>query len=279
VKREKKQVQRRRLTLLIGLLILSVGFFAWALLSNSVLQYSLEQEWRALNKEARKFLGLKKMNEEGVPPEEKRIREEVILKKMEEASAQQDWRALAPEYPRPKKIEAATDEEKMKALRSSPELKELTGELNEYSKKKEDQLLPEPPVPSVKEASRIPKLKDRAAEKIAERLLLVAKEKPSSERALEENLQLGIKGSLVTRKILERPPPPQVRVKVEAEIEMTVWVLPSGIVDRVIPVLKGDAELERMASQYLKQWRFAPLPRDQAQVEQSGTIPIKFKLQ
>jgi TonB family protein len=145
-------------------------------------------------------------------------------------------------------------------------------------RKKEDQLLPEPPVPSVKEASKIAKLKDRAAEKIVERLL-VAKEKPSLERALEENLQLGIKGSLVTRKILERPPLPQVKVKVEAEIEMTVWVLPSGMVDRVIPVLKGDAELERVAAQYLKQWRFEPLPRDQAQVEQSGTIPIKFKLQ
>jgi hypothetical protein len=29
----------------------------------------------------------------------------------------------------------------------------------------------------------------------------------------------------------------------------------------------------------LKQWRFAPLSKDQPQVEQWGTIPIKFKLQ
>ena len=139
-------------------------------------------------------------------------------------------------------------------------------------------MLPEPPVPSIKEASKIEKLKDRGAEKIIERLL-VAKEKPLPEKALDENLQLGIKGSLVARKILERPPPPQVKVKVEAEIEMTLWVLPNGMVDRVIPALKGDAELERIAGQYLKQWRFAPLPRDQAQSEQWGTIPIKFKLQ
>ncbi|OGP79295.1 MAG: hypothetical protein A2V86_08680 [Deltaproteobacteria bacterium RBG_16_49_23] len=276
MKREKERVRRKRLSFLIGLLILAVGFFVWALLFIPALQPSLEQEWRTLNKEVRKILGLEKRNE--IPPEEKRIREEVILKKMEEASAQQDWRVLAPEYPRPKKIEAATDEEKMKALRSSPEFKELTGEFNEYLRKKEDQLLPEPPVPSIKEASQIPKLKDRGAEKIIEKLL-VAKEKPSPEKALEENLQLGIKGALVTRKILERLPPPQIKVKVEAEIEMTVWVLPNGMVDRVIPVLKGDAELERVAGQYLKQWRFAPLPRDQAQVEQSGTIPIKFKLQ
>ncbi len=276
MKKEMKRVRRKRLTFLIGLLIIAVGFFVWAFFFTPALQLHLEQRWRALNKEVRKILGMKKTDE--VPPEEKRIREEVILKKMEEASAQQDWRSLAPEYPRPKKIEAATDEERMKALRNSPEFKELEREFKEYLRKKEDQLLPEPPIPSIKEASKIPKLKDRGAEKIIEKLL-VAKEKPSPEKALEENLQLGIKGPLAARKILERPPPPQERVKVEMEIEMTVWVLPNGMVDRVIPALKGDAELERIASQYLKQWRFAPLPRDQAQSEQWGTIPIKFKLQ
>jgi TonB family protein len=109
--------------------------------------------------------------------------------------------------------------------------------------------------------------------------LLSSKERTSPEKPLEENVLLGIKGPLATRKILERPNPPQVRVKVEAEIELTVYVLPSGIVDRVIPSVKGDTELERIAIQYLKQWRFAPLSKDQPQVEQWGTIPIKFKLQ
>jgi TonB family protein len=68
-------------------------------------------------------------------------------------------------------------------------------------------------------------------------------------------------------------------VKVEAEIELTVWVLPNGTVDRAVPSIRGDAELERIAIQYLKQWRFEPLPKDQPQVEQSGAVPIKFKLQ
>jgi TonB family protein len=76
-----------------------------------------------------------------------------------------------------------------------------------------------------------------------------------------------------------RPNPPAVKVKVEAEVELTLYVLPNGMVDRVIPTVKGDAELERIAIQYLRQWRFAPLPRDQPQVEQWGTIPIKFRLQ
>ena len=65
----------------------------------------------------------------------------------------------------------------------------------------------------------------------------------------------------------------------ETEIELTFWVLPSGIVDRAIPTVKGDAELERLAIQYLKQWRFAPLPKDQPPVEEWGVIPIKFRLQ
>ncbi|MBM4276300.1 MAG: energy transducer TonB [Deltaproteobacteria bacterium] len=277
MKKEMKRVRKKRLLLLIGLLIIAVGIFVWAFLFIPSVQFTLEQGWRSLTKEAGRTLGLKRRDE--VPLEEKRIREEVILKKMEEASAQQDWRSLAPEYPRPKKIEAATDEERMKAIRNTPEFKELERELKEYLGKKEDQLLPEPPVPSIKEASKIEKMRDRAAEKIAERMLLVAKEKPLPEKVLDENLQLGIKGPLVSRKILERPSPPQVKVKVEAEIEMTIWVLPNGMVDRVIPALKGETELERIAGQYLKQWRFAPLPRDQAQSEQWGTIPIKFKLQ
>ena len=276
MKKETKRIEKKRLTLLISLLILCLVFFVWAFHSFPTLRLPLEEGWRVLTKEARKILGLKKRDE--VPPEEKRIREEVILKKMDEANAQQYWRSLAPEYPKPKKVEAATDEERVKAIRHSQEFKELEKEFKDYLKKREEQLIPEPPIPSMKEASKMPKLKDRGEEKIIEKLLIV-KESISLEKALDENLQLGIKGPLVTRKILERPPPPQVKVKVEAELEMTVWVLPNGMVDRVIPTLKGEAELERIASQYLKQWRFVPLPRDQSQSEQWGTIPIKFKLQ
>jgi len=151
-------------------------------------------------------------------------------------------------------------------------------ELKEYLKKREDLFYPEAPTPSLKDATDLVSLKDKGAEKVIERLVK-SKEGNAQEKPLEENLRLGIKGSLVKRKILERPNLPQVKVKVEAEIELTLWVLPTGTVDRVVPAVKGDTELERIAIQYLKQWRFAPLPKDQPQVEQSGTIPIKFKLQ
>ena len=130
----------------------------------------------------------------------------------------------------------------------------------------------------MKDPIDLTRLKDKAAEKVVERLLSV-KEKASQEKPLDENILLGIKGPLSTRKILERPNPPVVKVKVEAEVELALYVLPNGMVDRVIPTVKGDAELERVAIQYLRQWRFAPLPKDQPQVEQWGTIPIKFRLQ
>ncbi len=230
---------------------------------------------RTLTQEGKRILG---WEGERVSPEEKRIREEVILKKMEEANAEQDWRSLAPEYPRPKKFETISPEEKVKVLKESPEYKEIREEFRDYLRKRGEMIIPDPSFPSQKEAMDLTHLKDKATEKIIERLR-ATEERISHEKPLEENLRLGIKGALASRKILERPPPPQVKVKVEAEIEMLLWVLPNGIVDRVIPMTKGDVELERIAIQYLKQWRFAPLPQEKPQVEESGTVWVKFRLQ
>lgn len=274
MRKESKQKRRTNPLLLVILLVL-LGFLSWILFSTPTLQSHLGRGWKTLTRESRRILGVEKAE---IPPEEKRIREEVILKKMEEANAQQDWRSFAPEYPRPKKLQPLEEKERLKVLRESPEFKELDKELKEYLKKSEDLFHPEPPIPSTKDAIEFTHLKDKGTEKVIERLLS-SKERISLEKSLEENLLLGIRGPLATRKILERPNPPQVRVKVEAEIELALYVLPNGIVDRAIPSVKGDTELERIAIQYLKQWRFAPLPRDQPQVEQWGTIPIKFKLQ
>jgi TonB family protein len=239
------------------------------------MQIRIGQRWKALTRESKRILGWESVE---VSPEEKRIREEVILKKMEEASSQRDWRALAPEYPQPKKLDSLPEAERVKALKDSPEFKEMEKELTTFLKKKESLLNREPPLPSVQDPIDLTRLQDKAAERVVKRLL-GGKEKVAQEKPLEENILLGLKGSLSTRKILERPNLPAVKVRVEAEVELTLYVLPNGMVDRVIPSVKGDTELERIAVQYLKQWRFAPLPQDQPQVEQWGTIPIKFRLQ
>lgn len=274
----KKLLKRAHhlLPLRIAFILVLLGILALIFFLSSTIPSRIGKGWKTLTRESKRILGWE--NGE-VPPEEKRIREEVILKKMEEASAHQDWRPFAPEYPRPKKLDSLTEEERMKALKDSAEFKEMDKELKEYLKKKEDLLFnPELPIPSLKDVTDFTHLKDRGAEKVVEKLLS-SKEKTFQEKPLEENLLLGIKGPLAARKILERPPLPQVKVKVEAEIEMMLYVLPNGIVDRVIPSVKGDVELERIAIQYLKEWRFVPLPKDQPQVEEWGTIPIKFKLQ
>jgi TonB family protein len=231
--------------------------------------------WNILRREGRRILG---RDFGGISAREHQIREEVILKKMEEASAQRDWRDSVPEYPRPRKLGSLDAKEKIRILKETPEFKETDAELQEYLKKSEDFFYPEMPAPSPESVIDVTRLKDRGTDAVIARLL-GSKERGSAERPLDENLQLGIQGPLVFRRIMERPPPPQVRVRVEAEIEMTVIVLPNGTVDRVTPSVKGDAELERIAVQYLKQWRFAPLPKEEPQVEQWGTLPMKFRLQ
>ena len=273
---EKRSARsRKRIFFLFALLVILIGFLSWIFIFVPTFPIRLKDGWRALTHESKRILGWEKGT---FPPEEKRIREEVILKKMEEASAREDWRALAPEYPRPRKLETASAEEKAKALKNSSEFKEMDEELKQYLKKKEDLLYPEAPVPSLREAMDSISSNDKGAAKVVRRLLN-AKEGNALEKPLEENLRLGIKGALASRKILERPDLPQVKSKVEVEIELTLWVLPNGTVDRVVPSVKGDTELERIAVQYLRQWRFAALPKDQPQAVQWGTIPIKFRLQ
>jgi len=251
------------------------GCFVWVFFYTPTFKPLLDWGLRALSQESRRILGWEK-NE--TPPEEKRIREEIILKKMEEVSNEHDWTVLTPEYPRPRKSETLSEKEKTKALKESPEFKEIDRQVKAYLKKKEELFQPDLPTPSMKEVPDITSQKERGIEKVMDKLI-TPKEKSIQEKPLEENLHLGIKGPLVSRKILERPNPPQVKVRVEAEIELTLYVTASGAVDRVIPSVKGEADLERIAIQYLKQWRFAPLPNDQPQGEQWGTIPIKFKLQ
>ncbi len=272
----RTQKKGRPLTsFLIVIFLALIGLLSGLFFFDPSLRFLLEQEWKKVTRESRRILGWERKE---IPPEEKRIREEVILKKMREASAYQDWRPFAAEYPRLKKLEPLPGEEKGKALKNSPEFKEIDKELKEYLKKKEDLFNFEPPLPSLRDEADPASMRDRGAEKVIERLLS-KKERASPEKPLEENLLLGIKGPLAARKILERPQPPQVKVRMEGEIELTFWVLPDGRVDRVVPIIKGDAELERIAIQYLKQWRFASLTKDQPQVEEWGIIPIKFKLQ
>ena len=270
MKRKSKKGGHRTLVLLglslllffgVGVLFFSPWFQPW---------------WKILTRESRRILG---RETDRVPPEEKRIREELILKRMEEASGRQGWKDLVPEYPRPRKLESTETKDRLKSVKESPAFKEMDQEVKQFLRKKEETLFQwDPPMPPLKSPIEPGRTRDKGTEQVIGRLR-TPQEKGPGGKPLDENLQLGITGPLTSRKIIERPQPPQVKVKVEAEIELTLWVLPNGTVDRAVPSIRGDAELERIAIQYLKQWHFEPLPKDQPQVEQSGTVPIKFKLQ
>ena len=90
--------------------------------------------------------------------------------------------------------------------------------------------------------------------------------------------QFGIQGPAAKREPLYRPPPPKVEVHVENDIALKFWVRPDGVVSRILPERKGDARLEAAAIQYLEGWRFTPLPPHEPQVEQWGTITVRFRL-
>jgi TonB family protein len=90
--------------------------------------------------------------------------------------------------------------------------------------------------------------------------------------------QFGIQGPVARREPLYRPALPEVQVQAESDITLKFWVRPDGVVSRVLPERKGDAALEVAAMRYLEGWRFTPLPPHESQVEQWGTITIRFLL-
>jgi TonB family protein len=89
---------------------------------------------------------------------------------------------------------------------------------------------------------------------------------------------LRIQGPAAERQVIFQPPPPSVTVEGETEIELRFWILPNGTVSRVVPLKKSDPRLEALAINYLRHWRFNPLPPEAGQDEQWGIIPFKFRI-
>jgi hypothetical protein len=90
--KKRSTKNQKRPFLLIALFFILIGFLSWIFFFAPTFPIRLRDGWKALTHESKRILGWEKGE---IPPEEKRIREEVILKKMEEASAHQDWRTLA----------------------------------------------------------------------------------------------------------------------------------------------------------------------------------------
>lgn len=87
-----------------------------------------------------------------------------------------------------------------------------------------------------------------------------------------------IEGPVASRELTFKPPPPTAQVSQGAVITLKFWVFPDGTVGKIVPLKKGNAELEQIAIQYLQQWRFSPLSSEVKQEDQWGIIPIKFSV-
>ena len=82
-----------------------------------------------------------------------------------------------------------------------------------------------------------------------------------------------------TREILVSPLPkfPE-SVKKEVVLKFRIQVIPDGTVREIIPLQKGEATLETITTQALKQWLFNPLEKSAPQVSQYGVITFRFVL-
>ncbi len=89
-----------------------------------------------------------------------------------------------------------------------------------------------------------------------------------------------IEGPIRGRAVVHRPRPPQItNVHIDVELKLKFWVLPDGTIGEVIPIKRGNTELEQIAIAYLKKWKFEALPDGADQRQIWGTIPIKFSVQ
>ncbi|RLA98293.1 MAG: hypothetical protein DRG32_01735 [Deltaproteobacteria bacterium] len=174
-------------------------------------------------------------------------------------------------------------------LSTFPPLNLPVAEVKEGPKVRLEDLLPLPvgrePVAQPKAPSKVPSISP-PREGPLERII-ASLEKTEPKRKVKKPkepelslgpLKLGIKGPVAKRKILYIPPPPKAKITVEAEVIFKFWVKPDGTVGRVIPLMKGDAQLEMVAIEHIKQYRFNPLPPDVPQVEMWGTISVKSVL-
>lgn len=93
------------------------------------------------------------------------------------------------------------------------------------------------------------------------------------------NLPYIIEGDAAKRRIISQVlpvyPPGLQR---EAVVKIRFWVLPDGQIGQMLPVQKGDPELEALTMRTMRQWRFSPLSPLEEQKSVQGLITFVYKL-
>ena len=137
------------------------------------------------------------------------------------------------------------------------------------------------PKPIVKDAHRNPGPQlpeDSDARHMLTSLKETAEKHLRQTMPVPETVTLGITGPVATRQVIHIPPSPHVKVSVEADLRLKFWVFPDGTVGKVVPLVKGDAQVELAAISHIKKYRFNPLPHDAPQIEMWGEISVRSVL-
>lgn len=202
----------------------------------------------------------------------------VLKKKMEELSLGESLKVPPPDVLLPPIQKNASREERIRRILASPFYKNIAKTFEESRKpigNYRGMKFSIDALPDILKKKKV--VIDPGTELVLTRLESVMQEK-SGEK--EKEGRLGIKGPIARRELNYVPPIPNVNATIETEFEMKFWVRPNGTVDRVIPLNRaGDVELERIATNYLRKWRFRAIPENEPQIEEWGTVTIKFRLQ
>lgn len=140
----------------------------------------------------------------------------------------------------------------------------------------------EVPKPTIKDVQKVPGPQlpeDSDAKQMLASLKEVAEKHIRQTTPVPETVTLGITGPAATRRVIYIPPSPHVKVSVEADLTLKFWVFPDGTVGKVVPLVKGDAQVELAAITHIKKYRFNPLPHDTPQIEMWGEISVRSVLQ
>jgi TonB family protein len=210
--------------------------------------------------------------------DERKGREDFLTSKLKELSLGMSIDVPNPSFLVPQRKEEISPEERVKLLRSSSFFKDLGRVFQASSMPMGDHTgkVLSVGVGDMKISGKRT-IEDKGTQRIIDQMILSTQSKKTTLQ-MRQKASTGIKGPAGRREILYRPEVPAVKVDREGEVELKFWVLPDGSVGRVFPLLRGDAELERIAINYIKQWRFNPLEESGTRVEQWGTLTVKFRL-
>jgi hypothetical protein len=205
-----------------------------------------------------------------------KIRDEVVFKRLSEMALREEYK---PPLPRGSLLptDKLEEQEKMRILENSPFYHELGKIVQEEERKQEFINVPRPKTSDVKGAD-VPLPEDVVAQQFIASLREQTKEHEGAQQNNPGDAALDIRGPAANRKISYIPPPLQSKPSMDGDVLFKFWVLPDGTVGKVIPLVTEGTRVYLTTINYIKQYRFEPLPKDSPQVEIWGIIPVKSVL-